>query len=199
MIKYILRTTVDVIVALISDILLYPLFLLWNRSLRIRFNERIGLMVMKSVGSTGINSKILGWSIIRDPHNLSIGSHVSIGEGAYFFCKGGIEIDDNTQISRNCVIYSANHDIDGDKIPYDDNYIERRVKIGKSVWIGMNVCITPGVQIGDGAIIGMGSVISKNVGKGEVVVGTGQRVVSGRDLQKFDYLERSKSYFGLKK
>lgn len=47
--------------------------------------------------------------------------------------------------------------------------------------IGMNVKVLPGVIIGDGAVIGMGATVAKDVGAGEIVVGTGSRVIGVRD------------------
>ena len=119
------------------------------------------------------------------PNNLRIGDYVRIGEGCFLFCKGGLDIGSNTQISRNVCIYTANHNTNGRMIPYDNSYIEKPVRIGKSVWIGMNVCITPGSKIEDGAIIGMGTTVSGYIPKGAIVVGTPCRIVGYRDMEEF--------------
>lgn len=49
--------------------------------------------------------------------------------------------------------------------------------IGSRVLIATNSVVIGDVKIGDNAVIGAGSVITKNVGKGEVVVGNPQRVI----------------------
>ena len=129
--------------------------------------------------------------------NIEIGNYCRIGENYFFHGLGGIKIGDNTILSRNVTIYSANHNyLSNVQIPYDESYIAKQVTIGNSVWIGMNVCILPGVEISDGAIIGMGAVVSKNVGYGEIVVGSSQRVVGKRDINNFDDLKKNEQYYG---
>ena len=156
-----------------------------------------GRVTLNSIINKGINCIVHGKTTIYYVEKLTLGNHVRIGEGAFLFARGGITIGENTQISRNVLIYSANHNVAGDAIPYDDKYIDKSVIIGESVWIGMNVVITPGVKIGNGAIIGMGTVISKDVPEGAIVVGAKQRIISHRDMGKFDSLKESNKLFGL--
>lgn len=129
--------------------------------------------------------------------NLTVGNYSRIGYNYFFHSKGGIKIGNNTILSRNVTIYSANHDyLSTEMIPYDQNHIEKQVTIGDSVWIGMNVSILPGVTIGDGAIIGMGTIVTKDVAKGEIVVGMGQRVAAQRDLDNFNKLTKEDKLYG---
>jgi hypothetical protein len=145
----------------------------------------------------GTSTKIYGRGTIYNSKNLKIGSNCRIGNNYFFHSLGGITIGNNTILSRNVTIYSANHNyLSIDLIPYDDTYIEKEVIIGDSVWIGMNVCILPGVIIEDGAIIGMGTIVSKNVKKGEIIVGMGQRVAANRDLEIFETLTKCERLYG---
>jgi acetyltransferase-like isoleucine patch superfamily enzyme len=145
----------------------------------------------------GSNTKIYGKGTIFNSKNLKIGSNSRIGDNYFFHSLGGITIGNNTILSRNVTIYSANHNyLSTELIPYDDTYIEKKVTIGNSVWIGMNVCILPGVTIEDGAIIGMGTIVTKNIKKGEIVVGMGQRVATNRDLEIFEALTKSEKLYG---
>lgn len=145
----------------------------------------------------GIKTFLYGRGTILFSENIKIGDYCRIGENYFFHGMGGIKIGDNTILSRNVTIYSANHNyLSNNQIPYDDSYISKQVIIGNSVWIGMNVCILPGVEISDGAIIGMGAIISKNVGIGEIVVGSSQRVVGSRDINNFENLKTNKQYYG---
>lgn len=145
-----------------------------------------GEKVLHSIIHQGENCIIHGNVTIHSIDDFSMGNNVRIGSGGFFHSIGGISIGDNTQLSRNILIYSGNHNIEGDAIPYDCEYVLKPVKIGCSVWIGMNVIITPGVTIGDGAVIGMGSVVSKSVPAGAIVVGAEQRIVKYRDLERFN-------------
>ena len=144
----------------------------------------------------GENVKFLGKGTVFNPEKLIIGNNCRIGNNFFIHAKGSVFIGDGTIISRNVCIYSCNHDFKSDAyIPYDKNYLEKKVTIGKAVWIGMNVNITPGVSIGDGAIIGMGSTISKNVPNNAIVVSGSQRIVGYRDdKSSFDLIKKQK-YF----
>jgi len=164
---------------------------------RFVFNMIYGERALRDVRDKGVNCRFYGPVEIHFPQNLHLGDNVRIGAGCFLFCRGGLTIGDNTQISRNVTIYTANHNIDGDAIPYDDTYVCKPVTIGKSVWIGMNVCITPGVTIGDGAIIGMGTVVSKDVPAGAVLVGAPSRVVRTRDMEKFRKLQDQGRFFSV--
>ena len=145
----------------------------------------------------GVNTLFYGRGTIFFSENLLVGDNCRIGYNHFFHSKGGISIGNNTIISRNVNIYSANHNyLSEDLIPYDETYIEKKVVIGNSVWIGMNVSILPGVIIEDGAIIGMGTIVTKNVKKGEIVVGMGQKVVGSRNLDNFDKLVNNGNFFG---
>lgn len=139
----------------------------------------------KKISNMDETSRILGYIHITDYSKLHLGRHTRIGKNCYFFSNGEIYIGDGSILSRNITIYTGNHDVLGDAIPYDDNYIFKKVVIGKGVWIGMNVNITPGVTIGDGAIIGMGTTISKDVESLSIVVGSQQRVVGYRNKDTF--------------
>ncbi|ALJ04026.1 transferase [Pseudalgibacter alginicilyticus] len=133
---------------------------------------------------------------IYHPENLSIGSHVRIGDNCFIMAIGGVEIGEGTIISRNVCIHSGNHDYKSKiSVPYDDKYITKKIKIGKAVWIGQNVNILPGIKIGDGAIIGMGTTISKNVEAGDIVVGNGQRIIGKRDLNNLETLLNNELFF----
>lgn len=130
-----------------------------------------------------------GGGTIYHPENISIGDFVHIGENYFLMGIGGIEIGTGTIISRNICLHSGNHDFKtSDFLPYNTNYDKRKIIIGKGVWIGQNVNILPGVNIGDGAIIGMGVTVSKNVSKGEIIVGNTNRSLGFRDQEALDKL-----------
>lgn len=167
-----------------NKILPYLLFF-YEKFLMYRIRYSWGIANLKKVKNKGYNVKAMGYTRFLDPDNIVLGNNVRIGYGCFLYGKGGITIGDCTILSRNITIYSSNHDFKDEMVPYSDRYINKPVSIGKGVWIGMNVCITPGVTINDGAIIGMGAVISKDVNEGEIVVGSDQRIISKRDMDKF--------------
>jgi acetyltransferase-like isoleucine patch superfamily enzyme len=164
---------------------------------RPRINAAYGRLILRRAGSVGLNVRVHGRITVTRPDCLTIGDHVRIGYGCFFFCNGGLSIGRNTQISRNVVIYTGNHDALGDALPYSADYRLDPVRIGDSVWIGMNAAILPGVTIGDGAVIGLGTVVTKDVPPGAVVVGPGQRVVKFRDMDRFADLSNDGRLFGV--
>lgn len=134
---------------------------------------------------------------IYHPENISIGNHVRVGDNCFIMAIGGVQIGDGTVISRNVCIHSGNHNYKSSThVPYDKEYTTRNVEIGKAVWIGQNVNILPGVKIGDGAIIAMGTTVIKNVESGQIVGGTGQRIIGERQDEDFEELITKEAYFG---
>jgi acetyltransferase-like isoleucine patch superfamily enzyme len=173
-----------------------PVFVLAHRFIVPQFERASGRASLWYVPNVPASVRVHGRIHVLGPHGLKIGEHVRIGRGCFFHCLGGLTIGDNTQISRDVVIYTASHDYQGDAIPYDITHVERPVVIGRSVWIGMRVCIAPGVTIGDGAVIGLGAVIAKDVPAGAVVVGAPQRQVHARNMDRFRELDAQQRWFG---
>ena len=144
----------------------------------------------------GKNIIFKGGGTIYHPEKISIADNVQIGENYFLMGIGGISIDEGTILSRNICLHSGNHDFKSlDYLPYNNQYDQKKITIGKGVWIGQNVNVLPGISIGDGAIIGMGTTVSKNINAGEIVVGQSQRIVGTRDNLAIAALIKSNSYF----
>ena len=136
-----------------------------------------------------------GKGTIFHPENISIADFVHIGENYFMMGIGGIEIGKGTILSRNICLHSGNHDFKtADYLPYNNQYDKRKITIGSGVWIGQNVNILPGISIGDGAIIGMGVTVSKNVSRGEIIVGNANRSLGFRDLDDLDTLLKTEMF-----
>ena len=170
---------------LINKKLIYFFLIIYKRLFEDKIIEASGRYHLSLIKKKGENCRFLGKVTVYYDDGLTLGNYIRIGSNSFIFAMGGVEIGDNTQISRNVTIYSANHNISGSHIPYDDSYVCKPVTIGHSVWIGMNAQILPGVTIGDGAIIGMGTIVSKDVKAGEIVVSSPQRVVKFRNMAEF--------------
>jgi acetyltransferase-like isoleucine patch superfamily enzyme len=152
--------------------------------------------MVKIVKRKGLDLRIHGRCTFFDVNNLQVGDYVRIGSNCFFFCKGGIQIGNNVQLSRSITIYSANHNYNGNAIPYDDSYIDKPVIIGDNVWIGMGAQILPGVTIGEGAIIGMGAIIYKNVQPYEIVVNKSMYNLKSRDISHYIDMKDKSRLFG---
>lgn len=137
---------------------------------------------------------VRAYSTFVCPEQIRVGSNVFIGENAWFRADAGLQIGDNTVISRNCAIFTAIHDYKGGALPYDESFIARPVTIGRNVWIGMNVNITPGVTIGDGAIIGLATVVTSDVPPLAIVGGQAFRILGYRDKAHYDTLDARRAW-----
>lgn len=135
-------------------------------------------------------------TVIR-PSNVCIKSNVHIGGNAWIDGRGGVEIGDNTHISRNFVVLSSNHNYCGECLPYDNVYSLDKVKIGRNVWIGTNVIIVAGVCVGHGAIIAAGTVVSKAVPELAIVGSQPMRILKYRDSEHYQSLDGSRKYGGV--
>lgn len=180
---------------IVVKIILSPFLSFYEHYFMYRIRDAWGVVHQSKIKNKGKNVKLVGYSRFLNPENIKLGNNIRIGYGCFFFGKGGIEIGDNTILSRNITIYSSNHNYNSDIIPYDNSYVNKPVIIGRGVWIGMNVCITPGVHIGDGAIIGMGAVVSQDVSPGGIVVGAKQREVGSRNMDVFNNAQKEGRIF----
>lgn len=117
--------------------------------------------------------------------NIYLAANVFINHGSIIQGEGGLHIGENTIIGPNVTIWTVNHDIRGEKLPFGKQRVFKPVKIGRDVWIGINVTIVPGVEIGDGAVIGAGAVIAGVVPPLAIVAPEKWRVVGSRDEEHY--------------
>ncbi len=106
---------------------------------------------------------------------ISIGNNVSINSFVHIWGHGGVVIGDNTLIASHVSIVSVTHDTNAEI--YRESLIEKKVTIGKNVWIGTHSVILPGVIINDNAVIGAGSVVTKDVPPNVVVAGVPAKII----------------------
>lgn len=159
-----------------------------NRYLQRHFERR-----MKHVGK-GVYFN--GISRITGLDQIEIEDNVHLGDNAFIRAEGGLFIGANTHFSRNLVLYTHNHDYQGEVLPYDNSFRYRKVTIGRNVWVGMNVVILPGATIGDGAIIGAGAVVSGTVAALAIVGAPPASVIKERDAEHYQRLENEGRYGG---
>ena len=108
----------------------------------------------------GENVNICGYS------NVTLGSHVYIGDGARFLCtEAPICIGNYCMLGPEVMIITGNHRIDkaGDymynvkeKLPEND----APVIINDDVWIGARAILLKGANIGKGSVIAAGAIVS---------------------------------------
>ena len=119
----------------------------------------------------------------------------SVINGLHVMGTGYCEIGKYCHIAEGCCIITANHNYKGNRIPYDENDVVKKVIIEDFVWIGANVTILPGVTIGGGAIVQAGSIIREDVPKYCIVGNETAHIFSKRDAIKFELLKENREFF----
>lgn len=93
-----------------------------------------------------------------EPYLITIGDHVTIGEGVRFITHdGGV-----------WVLRSKHPNLD----------IINPISIGNNVFLGSQVMILPGVTIGENVVIGARAVVTRSIPSNHIAVGVPARVVS---------------------
>jgi chloramphenicol O-acetyltransferase type B len=108
--------------------------------------------------------------------------------------SGPVKIGNNFHSGPDCRILTRNHNYEGGKIPYDNSFIEKEVKIEDNVWMGAEVVILPGVTVEEGAIIQAGSVVVEDVPKCSIVGGAPAKKFSKRDEEHYEELKSKEKF-----
>ena len=128
----------------------------------------------------GENTIVNNGLIVVLPKNVTIGSGVSIMNGALMMAAGGITIEDKVLIAANVKLITNNHD------PYERDILTcRPIVIKEGAWVGAGATILPGVTVGKYAIVGSDSVVTKDIPDYAVAVGTPAKVIKYLDPAKF--------------
>jgi|SRR3990172_10446707 len=128
-----------------------------------------------------------------------IGNNVFLGDNVNFngidiSSGGNVIIGNNFHSGKNIQIIVEYHNYEGEKIPYDETYINKNVIIEDNVWLGNNVIILGGVTISEGAIIQAGSVVSMNIPKYAVAGGNPAKPFMYRDKNHYEELKEKKLF-----
>lgn len=121
---------------------------------------------------------------------IRIGNNTIINYGTTIDNRGDILIGDNVSISRECLLLTADHEVNSTNFGYRLD----KITIQNYVWIGSRAIVLPGVTIGEGAVIAAGSVVTKNVNPYDIVAGIPARKIGDRS-KNLDYNINFKPYF----
>ena len=177
----------------IKTILYY--FIIWAPQIIREIIGSIFIFYIKSeFAAVGKRVKFCSIPFITGINRLTLGNNITFTGNIFIRAEGGVKIGNNCIFSRNIVIYSYNHQYEGELLPFDNSNVYKPVIIGDNVWIGQDVCILPGVHIGDGAVIGMGSVVTKDVPECAIAAGNPIRVIKYRDTSRYQKLIINNNY-----
>lgn len=96
-------------------------------------------------------------------HNVHLGNNVNFN-GMHISPGGRVTIGDNFHSGRRCRFIVQYHNYDrGEKIPYDQSYINKPITIEENVWLGHDVTILGNNTFGEGAVLQAGSVVVTDI------------------------------------
>ena len=120
---------------------------------------------------------------------IVVGKHVRASQFVHIAATCLVEIGDHVLFGSKVIVTDHNHgqysrehsspDVPPAQRPLDSN---RRVTIGRNVWLGDGVVVTPGSSIGEGCVIGANSVVIGNIPSYTVAAGAPAKV-----LKKFNF------------
>ena len=111
-------------------------------------------------------------------------SKLALRGGCYIQGIGKLFIGDYVNITQNCIVITANHNI------YNQNeHVKKETIIGDQCWIGSNACIMAGVVLGPRTIVAAGAIVTKSFPEGFcVVAGNPAKIV--KTLNPKEYIPR---------
>lgn len=138
----------------------------WRRFLLRAFGAQIGRDV-----------HIYSSAVIYLPWNLTVGDKSAIGEYAFVYNLGRIDVGERSTISHRAHLCAGTHDYTKPDFPL----VRATIEIGSQVWICADAFIGPGVKVGQGAIVGACAVAIKDVAPWTIVAGNPARVIKQRE------------------
>ena len=109
--------------------------------------------------------------------NLCLGKGVGVGSNNQIICHQKIEIQDNTILGPNVMIFDHNHQFDSLTGVKHRQFDTGEIVIGKNTWIGASCIILKDVHIGNNVIVAAGSVVTKNIPNNVVVAGVPAKII----------------------
>lgn len=163
------------------------IYLTGRSILRLCFTTIVKLQSQKYGKKLKVNgySRVTSHTVLEDNVNMN---------GLEVFGEGDIYIGNNFHSGKGVKLISANHNYEGEKIPYDKTFVKKNIIIEDNVWLGINVIIIGSVHIGEGAIVGAGSVVTKDVPKCAIVGGNPAKILKYRNIDNYEKLKKEKAF-----
>ena len=119
---------------------------------------------------------------IRQPHNFAAGPGVVISRGAVLNCSTRLQLGAGCLIGYYSFLGTASHRVpDAGEQIRDSGHDHAPIVLGNDSWVGAHACVLAGVALGHGAVVGAGTVVTKDIGAGDIVVGSTPRLIRSRD------------------
>ena len=124
---------------------------------------------------------------LLNPHNISIGSNVSIQPMCYI--EGGdstdpahgVFIGNDVSIAHGCTLIPGNHISSDLSLPIKDQGVAQgAIHISSNVWFGARVVVLANVNVAEGCILAAGAVLTKSTIENGIYAGVPAKLVKKR-------------------
>lgn len=126
-------------------------------------------MIMKKVSHIRNSLRVFYYRL----NGIKIGKYTYISPNAYIDKSGSglIEIGENCNITRNCIILCHTQAYQGGPLELWGSNQFGNIKIGNNVFIGVDSVVLPDVKIGDNVVIGAKSLVNSDIPSNSVAFG----------------------------
>lgn len=137
-------------------------------------------MILRLFGArVGRNVNVYPSARIYMPWNVTIDDWAAIGEDAFIYSLGPVEIGAGATVSYRAHVCAGTHDFGDPLTPL----LKPGVRIEAGAWIGTDAFIGPGVSVGQRAIVGARAVVVRDLPAGCIVAGNPARRIGSRAVQ----------------
>lgn len=126
--------------------------------------------------------------------NTVLGNNVHLN-GLIVSGDGEAVIGNNFFCGNHVRIFTENHNVGGEYLPYDEKRIYKKVIIEDNVWCGEGVKILPGAIVHEGVIIQAGAVVSGEIPRCSYIGGNPAKPFKMRNIEHYDKLKRDNKFF----
>lgn len=164
----------------------------YERIRREKFIVKETRRVSEQAEQVGVRLRVNNKSKVND--KTILGDNVNFN-GLQILGAGRVIIGNNFHSGTSCLFITQVHNYDrGEKIPYDDTYVLKNIKIEDQVWLGTRVIVLGGVTIGEGAVIQAGSVVTSDIPKFAIAGGHPCKVFKYRDIEHYKKLKSKQKF-----
>ena len=114
---------------------------------------------------------------IHIPWNLIMHERACMGDGAYAYTMGVIELKARSTVAQEVFLCTGTHDLSTPELPL----VTAKITVESDAFVGARAFVLPGVTIAEGAVIGSCSVVSKDAPPWMICAGNPCKPIKPRD------------------
>jgi len=110
---------------------------------------------------------------IHFPWNVTLGKRACLGERAWIYSVGNIEVGSGVTVAQEVFLCTATHDFNSKK----NELVVGSIQIAEGAFISARVILLPNIMVGKNSIVGAGSVVTKNIEDNRVFAGNPAKLI----------------------